>query len=342
MNIHTGDKAIQMNRKLRSRAFTHGSDIYFNRGEYDPGSSESKHLLAHELTHVVQQRHADSSTGHIQRSCDMDFTGFSDETCEGTIHVGATTISEPLAGYYHLFILYTDSSGSAFYLRGGPESSGDYGNIVTLCAPYVESSREYDERNILEEVYQGADACDKLRTMQSKLNEIEDWHVSYIPAGPNSNSVVATLLQAAGLPRRKPAVPAPGFEMEVTSSGGEESEQDRPTLLLLSLGGGNGLLLSAEVRQRLHTFSPLVGPGIPIPVPLELDMGFYSFPAWQRFGGSVGLGTDVSVLNLPLPVFSPLGITLGGGITAGGIRTEDETGTSETNPEVGGDARGGV
>lgn len=55
VQIHTDERAVQMNRKLGAKAFTHGSDIYFNRGEYNPESFEGKHLLAHELTHVVQQ-----------------------------------------------------------------------------------------------------------------------------------------------------------------------------------------------------------------------------------------------------------------------------------------------
>ncbi len=56
VTIHTGSNAIQMNRSLKARAFTHGSDIYFNKGEYKPESSQGKRLLAHELTHVVQQK----------------------------------------------------------------------------------------------------------------------------------------------------------------------------------------------------------------------------------------------------------------------------------------------
>lgn len=56
VNIHTGTNAHKLNRHLGAKAFTHGSDIYFNRGEYNSVSSEGKHLLAHELTHVVQQR----------------------------------------------------------------------------------------------------------------------------------------------------------------------------------------------------------------------------------------------------------------------------------------------
>ncbi|MBL7749597.1 MAG: DUF4157 domain-containing protein, partial [Chitinophagaceae bacterium] len=55
VKIHTGANAAQLNRELSAKAFTVGSDIYFNDGQYNPNSNEGKHLLAHELTHTVQQ-----------------------------------------------------------------------------------------------------------------------------------------------------------------------------------------------------------------------------------------------------------------------------------------------
>lgn len=58
VNIHTDSTAVQMNKDLHAQAFTHGSDIYFNRGKYNTSSAAGKHLLAHELTHVVQQNSA--------------------------------------------------------------------------------------------------------------------------------------------------------------------------------------------------------------------------------------------------------------------------------------------
>lgn len=63
VKIHTDSSAVQMSRQMGARAFTYGNDIYFNQGEYAPDSSAGKHLLAHELTHVVQQNET------IQRSC---------------------------------------------------------------------------------------------------------------------------------------------------------------------------------------------------------------------------------------------------------------------------------
>jgi hypothetical protein len=55
VKVHTGSEAVGMNKELSAQAFTHGSDIYFNSGKFDPESSSGKHLLAHELTHVLQQ-----------------------------------------------------------------------------------------------------------------------------------------------------------------------------------------------------------------------------------------------------------------------------------------------
>lgn len=55
VNVHTGSDAAQMNNDIGARAFTHGSDIYFNEGQYDTESSDGQELLAHELTHTVQQ-----------------------------------------------------------------------------------------------------------------------------------------------------------------------------------------------------------------------------------------------------------------------------------------------
>lgn len=55
VKVHTNLKAVQMNQQLGARAFTYGNNIYFNNGEFNPNSSSGKNLLAHELTHVVQQ-----------------------------------------------------------------------------------------------------------------------------------------------------------------------------------------------------------------------------------------------------------------------------------------------
>jgi hypothetical protein len=56
VNIHTDRNAQEMSQEMGARAFAHGNDVYFNKGQYNPESSEGKHLLAHELTHTIQQK----------------------------------------------------------------------------------------------------------------------------------------------------------------------------------------------------------------------------------------------------------------------------------------------
>ena len=55
VRVHTDSNAAQMSKELSAQAFTHGSDIYFNQGKYNPDTNSGKRLLGHELTHTVQQ-----------------------------------------------------------------------------------------------------------------------------------------------------------------------------------------------------------------------------------------------------------------------------------------------
>ena len=69
VRVHTDDGAIQMNQELGAKAFTSGKDIYFNEGNYNPESADGKHLLAHELTHTMQQSGA---TDVVQRAAEVE------------------------------------------------------------------------------------------------------------------------------------------------------------------------------------------------------------------------------------------------------------------------------
>jgi hypothetical protein len=62
VRVHANAGADALNRSLSARAFTTGQDIFFRQGAYNPGSSSGRELLAHELTHVVQQ-----NGDHVQR-----------------------------------------------------------------------------------------------------------------------------------------------------------------------------------------------------------------------------------------------------------------------------------
>jgi phage-related protein len=55
VRIHADSSAERMSESVQAQAFTHGNDIYFGAGQYSPQSAEGQKLLAHELTHTIQQ-----------------------------------------------------------------------------------------------------------------------------------------------------------------------------------------------------------------------------------------------------------------------------------------------
>lgn len=55
VRVHNNAGADDLNQRIQAKAFTTGSDIFFRQGEYKPTSPAGQELLAHELTHVVQQ-----------------------------------------------------------------------------------------------------------------------------------------------------------------------------------------------------------------------------------------------------------------------------------------------
>lgn len=69
VTIHTDSEADQLCKQINARAFTVGNDIFFASGEYAPGTESGRKLLAHELTHVVQQ------SGGINRMVMRDDNG---------------------------------------------------------------------------------------------------------------------------------------------------------------------------------------------------------------------------------------------------------------------------
>ena len=56
VRLHTNSTAANMSSGIQAKAFTHGTDIYFNRGEFVPNTEGGQRLLAHELTHTIQQK----------------------------------------------------------------------------------------------------------------------------------------------------------------------------------------------------------------------------------------------------------------------------------------------
>jgi chemotaxis protein histidine kinase CheA len=58
VRVHTDERAAQSAQTLRAQAYTMGNDVVFGRDQYAPDSDVGQQLIAHELTHVVQQAHS--------------------------------------------------------------------------------------------------------------------------------------------------------------------------------------------------------------------------------------------------------------------------------------------
>jgi hypothetical protein len=122
VKIHTDDDAVQMNKDLNAKAFTHGNDIYFNEGKYDTGSQTGKHLLAHELTHVVQQESStEEKSPKIRRSILDDIGEY--------LSIGWEFFKGIIAGIIEWFGDLFSSIGSLI----GNAFSGDVGALLAIA-----------------------------------------------------------------------------------------------------------------------------------------------------------------------------------------------------------------
>lgn len=72
VRVHTDARAAETARSLNARAYTLGHDVAFALGEYKPDTSDGRRLLAHELTHVVQQS---DRVQTVMRTCDCSAMG---------------------------------------------------------------------------------------------------------------------------------------------------------------------------------------------------------------------------------------------------------------------------
>jgi hypothetical protein len=71
VRVHTDTESARLNHRLGARAFTIGNDVFFGGGEYRPGTRAGRHLLAHELAHVLQQRGGAAQAERVSRKLEL-------------------------------------------------------------------------------------------------------------------------------------------------------------------------------------------------------------------------------------------------------------------------------
>lgn len=141
VRVHADTQAHQFNQSLQSRAFTTGHDIFFRRGEYNPGSLQGQKLIAHELTHVMQQSgisHPDriqrtlyaGAKSNLYETSAFTYSGANRERpTKATAFIHSHTVGQRGATPKAISLLHdpTDPAGMSDQLRGF-----DGGHIVGL------------------------------------------------------------------------------------------------------------------------------------------------------------------------------------------------------------------
>lgn len=123
VRLHTDSQAADMSSSISARAFTHGNDIYFNRGQFSPNTSEGQRLVAHELTHVVQ------GSGKVGRFGPDD-----------------TILLQMQNKLNEKFVFVNDENYSQRFKRDGSYRTNNSGKRVIDCDIYVsEAIRELEE-----------------------------------------------------------------------------------------------------------------------------------------------------------------------------------------------------
>jgi hypothetical protein len=94
VRIHTGANAASLARQISARAFTYGADVFFREGQYAPGTSTGRRLLAHELTHVIQQEtHLNGASNRVQRNTEPN--ALSEEEIQDAMAYNRTRFEDP-------------------------------------------------------------------------------------------------------------------------------------------------------------------------------------------------------------------------------------------------------
>jgi len=118
VRLHTDARAAESARAMNALAYTVGRDVVFGAGQYRPESPDGRRLLAHELTHVVQQSH--EPAGRVQRK---GFWGAIGGFFNSLAHAAIDYSDESLRSYLELL----DKTGD---IEGDPDSDDKARQIV--------------------------------------------------------------------------------------------------------------------------------------------------------------------------------------------------------------------
>ncbi len=138
VRVHTDQRAREMSKGLKAQAFTYGKDVFFNTGKFRPETQEGQHLLAHELTHVVQQGKA----GNKSKAPGSPALQRQDDTTPGVKGKAA-----PLGKLKHTPVTYSGKNPH-FDFRVNPKGPlPEVGELEIIHLVYYEPNKALDKED---------------------------------------------------------------------------------------------------------------------------------------------------------------------------------------------------
>jgi hypothetical protein len=213
VRVHADSEAASAALAISARAYTSGTSIVFGAGEYTPATAAGRHLLAHELTHVVQQS---GSAGAVQR---MAQTGAGEEPLTGPA-------PSPTGAGTPVYVCTKDIMGSTVHRQGHAffRVGGTRPGLPTYELEHARSCpcgwQGWPRRNVPED--RDADVPCVLTPISATLLA-SVWNTypvgQYCARGPNSNTYVRVVSAMCGSLVRPPRNTA-GYDAAPPPAGG--------------------------------------------------------------------------------------------------------------------------
>jgi len=157
VRVHDGERAAESAQAVGAMAYTVGNQVVFGKDRYQPGSAEGRHLLAHELAHVVQQ------SGTAESPAKQIEVGESDTMAERQAEQAARTISFSPHGLDGQSL---GVSEMALQRQGTP---GQTAAVPTECTAYEPDSKAVE--GIIQKALGGS------RSLNYKADDLQlAWH----------------------------------------------------------------------------------------------------------------------------------------------------------------------
>jgi len=162
VRIHTDAQSDGLNQSIQAKAFTTGQDVFFRQGAYKPESRDGQELIAHELTHVVQQR--GNTIQRKTRNLDTTIKSFlTTKTTTNTALTGKTN-TEKICEYIEE------------YNRLNIKKNQDYDKQKSILKGIIKSGQNWKDKRINPSYFkQGKNAFSKIKPLDpEKTKAIEN------------------------------------------------------------------------------------------------------------------------------------------------------------------------